>query len=269
MYRNEEIDKTQFVVGTTERADPGEELSEFYSGRIEEGEIEIIDTPLDIYVALMEGLKKSCSFAIADDYKFWQDSERASEYGKMLLIDQTDYFTQHIFFDDNNDPDSDCIVDVRDLISGEIIAYKKAINKYIVKVEPERAILERDYFLEMINVCEKRRSEEIDRIEQGLSTEDETLKEEEENEWENLQSAPSDEYLTRTVLPVLYQGMKLIDIERPQDPFASLAFYLLKHQDDVKIPEYVPPPPILTQHSEEERKDLTNRSVSVSEEKKE
>lgn len=45
-----------------------------------------------------------------------------------------------------------------------------------------------------------------------------------------------EEYLIRTVLPVLYQGMKLVDVERPAQPLEYLALYLLKNQDKVKMP---------------------------------
>lgn len=42
---------------------------------------------------------------------------------------------------------------------------------------------------------------------------------------------PDAEYLMRTVLPVLYQGMRVVDLERPSAPLEYLALYLLKHQD--------------------------------------
>ena len=44
------------------------------------------------------------------------------------------------------------------------------------------------------------------------------------------------DYLMRTVLPVLYQGMRVIDLERPAAPLEYLSLYLLKHQDTVKLP---------------------------------
>ena len=44
------------------------------------------------------------------------------------------------------------------------------------------------------------------------------------------------DYLMRTVLPVLYQGMKIVDLERPAAPLEYLSLYLLKHQDMVKLP---------------------------------
>jgi hypothetical protein len=48
------------------------------------------------------------------------------------MIDQADYNTQHIFFDDNIDSEEKCIVDVRDIITGEAIPYKKFIDMYAV-----------------------------------------------------------------------------------------------------------------------------------------
>ena len=54
--------------------------------------------------------------------------------------------------------------------------YRKFINKYVVKVEPHRAVLEADYFIKLIEMAEQRRDEEIERIEQGLDSEDEGFK---------------------------------------------------------------------------------------------
>jgi hypothetical protein len=64
--------------------------------------------------------------------------------------------------------DDKCIVDVRDPISKEIIPYKKFINMYVIKAEPNRAILEPDYFIKMIEQAERSRDEEIERVEAGI-----------------------------------------------------------------------------------------------------
>lgn len=94
---------------------------------------------------------------------------------------------------------------MRDVVSGEQLQYRKFINKYVVKVEPHRAVLEADYFIKLIEMAEMRRDEEIERIEQGLDSEDEGYKgNDQENEWEKLQQAPNEEYLMKTILPVLY-----------------------------------------------------------------
>lgn len=94
------------------------------------------------------------------------------------MIDQADYGTQHIFFDDNADEGEDCIVDVRDVISKEIVSYNKMKNRYVVKVEPHRAILEPDYFIKMIEMAESNRDDEIEKVEMGLADPNEHLEEE-------------------------------------------------------------------------------------------
>ena len=48
----------------------------------------------------------------------------------------------------------DNIVDVRDVITGEEIPFKKYNGKYVVRVESHRAILEADYFIKMIEQAE-------------------------------------------------------------------------------------------------------------------
>ena len=85
--------------------------------------------------------------AIQDDYVHWEENDRHNEVSKLLLIDQADYSTQHIFFDDCADADEDCVIDVRDAVTKEILPYKKFIGRYVVQVEPHRACLETDYFI--------------------------------------------------------------------------------------------------------------------------
>ena len=55
--------------------------------------------------------------AIQDDYANWKENDFHREAAKILLVDQADYNTQHIFFDDNADDEEDCIVDTRDFIT--------------------------------------------------------------------------------------------------------------------------------------------------------
>lgn len=160
------------------------------------------------------------------------------------MVDQSDYQTQHIFFDDNADDSYDCIVDVRDVVTGLPIPNKKFMDMYVCKVQPHRAILEGDYFIKLIEQCEARRDEEIRKVEAGI--EDQIYEHEKrpaavtETEWDKLQKMPDADYLMRTVLPVLYQGMRVVDLERPGAPLEYLAMYLLKHQDQIPA---LPTPP--------------------------
>jgi hypothetical protein len=102
-------------------------------------------------------------------------------------------------------------VDVRDVITKDVLSYKRFLNRYVIKVEPHRAILEPDYFIKQIEIAEQNRDEEIERVEAGIEENDEAADPNLENEWEKLQKLPNEEYLMKTVLPVLYQGMKIVD----------------------------------------------------------
>ena len=79
----------------------------------------------------------------------------------MLLIDQADLNVHHIFFDDNADEGDSCIVDTRDVVTNEIVSYKKQMGRYVCKVDPIKAILEPDYFINQIEMCEASRDAEI------------------------------------------------------------------------------------------------------------
>ena len=56
---------------------------------------------------------------IKDDYEPWGGHNKNTIYGKPLIVDQTDYETLQIFFDDNIKETSQCIVDVRDVLTGK------------------------------------------------------------------------------------------------------------------------------------------------------
>jgi len=97
------------------------------------------------------------------------------------------------------------VVDVRDVVTGECLPYKKFINKYVMKVDSHRAVLEPDYFIKLIEQAELARDQEIEKIEQGLESDEEHKHEKGgQSEWEKLQTLPNEEYLMKTILPVLY-----------------------------------------------------------------
>jgi hypothetical protein len=84
-----------------------------------------------------------------------------------------------------------CIVDVRELVSGEPIPYRKFINMYVMKVEPHKAILEPDYFIKLIETAVANRDEDIRKVEAGIADEVDygeswRKKEALETEWEKL-----------------------------------------------------------------------------------
>lgn len=223
------------VLGTLDRHPNSEDPEDYHAGGIDEGIVSIFRDLPSIQVAIQERLHRTASMAISDDFDYWNNSGKQAEYGKLLLIDPTDYNTLQLFFDDNIGVDSGRIVDVRDVVTGESIPFKKAINKFIYRVDPYRAIVEADYFFKSILTCEENWNEDIRKTEAGEGVE-EKQSVEEISEWDRLQEAPTEEYLSRAILPVLLPALQVLDIERPDDPIPFLALYLLKHQDMIKMP---------------------------------
>ena len=87
---------------------------------------------------------------------------------RILYIDPADYNTHHIYFDSKSLADDDRL-EVRDIISGDEITYgENYINIYAAQVEPHRALLESDYFMKLIEMCEICREQEIEAREKQL-----------------------------------------------------------------------------------------------------
>ena len=116
------------------------------------------------------------------------------------------------------------MIDVKDVSTLKSLPYSDMIGKYAFKVEPIRAVLENDYFIKMIEQAEEVRDNEIMKMKLGYSTtttdeqEDCCAPKSKETEWDVLQRAPEAEYLLKTILPVLYQGMQVVDLQRPNNP---------------------------------------------------
>jgi len=60
------------------------------------------------------------------------------------------------------------------------------MNRYVIKVEPHRAILEADYFIKQIEIAESSRDEEIEKVEAGIDEEDEDKEPVQVDEWQAL-----------------------------------------------------------------------------------
>lgn len=228
-YRFEDSYKMVFGTLDTEYSEDinkPEDVEEVFYDDIENGTRVLANDSVECYVELMELFKKYSGAAIRED----KDQKR------ILYIDPADYDTQHIFFDAKSGLGDNCRISVRDIITDQEISFKDAINKYIAVVEPHRAVSEPDYFMKLIEMCEYTRNQEIelresgqlDAAKQGKPEADMILsqqqsvdsasqqKDEPLNEWEKLQSLPNDQYLVQTIMPVLYQGLKVVSVERPE-----------------------------------------------------
>ena len=98
----------RLITGASKRAPQGEPIDEFYQGQVEEGNVLNYKDTIDQYVAILETLKKRASMSIQDDKAAWAKAGNKRPGGKPLIVDQADYGTQHIFFDDVANDDVNC-----------------------------------------------------------------------------------------------------------------------------------------------------------------
>ena len=67
-----------------------------------------------------------------------------------------------------------CVLDVRDIVTGEKISKSKYMDMYVIKVDPIPAFLEPEYFIKKYEDAQEKLDLEIQRVESGI--EDETAK---------------------------------------------------------------------------------------------
>ena len=107
-----------------------------------------------MYVGMMDILKKRNSMYLQDDLIAWDAHKRTRDWGKLFIFDKNETTSHHIFFDDNAKPQDPTNIDIRDVMSGETIAWKKALGRYIVRADPLKAVGESDYFVKRIEEVE-------------------------------------------------------------------------------------------------------------------
>ncbi|KRW98922.1 hypothetical protein PPERSA_09447 [Pseudocohnilembus persalinus] len=239
-YRNgNDIEETTLITGTFQRKQqlPEQSLEELYEKEIEEESVQINKGAQQIHVQIQELLQERCVLALQDDYQNWHKHNKISDKSKLLIVDPSDYYTQHIFFDDNITDDHESCADVREVLNGNIITQKDALGKYTVKVDLIDVLKEPDFFMKQIDACEKIRQQEIENIEKGINQEFEQEQSIKKSDFEILQEQTDSEYLKKTVIPLLHPALKLVDIERPVDPISFIALYCLKNQHRVRIPQ--------------------------------
>ena len=102
------------------------------------------------------------------------------------------------------------------------------MNKYVVNIEPYRAILDINYFTRKITECINNRKSELIKMQ---SKETPIIPLEEQFSIENeIQKIPGANYLQMTVLPLLHNALSLCEMIRPQDPIAFIASFMLSNK---------------------------------------
>jgi len=195
---SEKITETNMVLGTLQRQNNlSITMEEYYASQIAEGTVTCHRGANDVFIKYHELLKESASFALMDDIIAYQELSKGNN-GKLFLLDHTDYNTLEIFFDDMiNVDETKSEVDMRDIVNGDKIYAKDSMDKFLVKVDPIKALQDQDYFFKAIEKCEKTRQLEIENIEKMLNR----ASEEVQDEYMLLKEASDSEYLRKTVFP--------------------------------------------------------------------
>lgn len=158
----------------------------------------------------MDKLSQYCSLMILDDHSFY--TKASNNNGKIMLIDPYDYETLQIFFDVDLDTNMNKI-DVIDIVNKKKLDNNYCLNKFVVNIEPRRAIIDPNYFFNRIEMCEANRIAEIRSIGvkevplQPIAFDFDVEKE--------IRRLPSDKYLEMTIFPLLHTVSLLFNFKRP------------------------------------------------------
>ena len=206
-----------------------EAIEEYYQDNNNQGSIQPIIGYKEIYLSFMEKISQNCSFCILDDYSYF--IHNGNKHGKLFLIDPYDVDTLQIFFDIELDKYPEKI-DVIDVVTQKHLSKDYYMNKYVINVEPYKAIVDINYYMNKIEECINNRKSELIKMQAKdipLIPKDINLNFEKE-----MQKLPSDVYLEMTVLPLLHNAINMCDMIRPPDPITFIANYMLINKDKTK-----------------------------------
>jgi hypothetical protein len=110
-----------------------------------------------IMATTYEKLSEYSTVGFVDDSSIFLKKKKN---GKLILIDPYDYETHHIIFESDLEKFPDKI-DIIDIATGKKIDNNKCLNKYLINVDPKKAITDLYYFMNQILACEQNRKEEI------------------------------------------------------------------------------------------------------------
>ena len=230
-----------------------EAIEEYYQDDKNQGGIQPSIGYKDIYLSFLDKISQNCSFCILDDYSNFITNGK--KHGKLFLIDPYDVDTLQIFFDIELDKYPEKI-DVIDVVTKKQVSKEYYMNKYVVNVEPYKAIVDINYFLKKIEECIHNRKSELLKMQVKdipIIPKDENL-----NFVKEMEKLPGDIYLEMTVLPLLQNAINMCDMIRPADPITFIANFMLINKEWAKSFEDI----IKEIPLKNEKKDFVNLMVN-------
>lgn len=99
----------------------------------------------------------SATLGLRDHYPYWAAQNESDVAGKLLLVDTSARAScHHLFFDDNIERERPHIVDCRDRYTGKSLPWTLTNGRWLVKAEPLHSIVDRQYFVRMVQSCERK-----------------------------------------------------------------------------------------------------------------
>jgi hypothetical protein len=243
-YRGEKEEDEKFILNSMnhptneELESEGEKIiDEFYQKENENKTEEKLNAEInkgykDSYLNFMGKLTQNCTFCILDDYYHFKKNN--FKHGKLFLVDPYDVDTLQIFFDTDlhKYPEK---IDVIDIVTKKTIPLENCLNKFVVNVEPYRAIIDINYFNHKIEECVNNRKNELLKMEGKEVIE--KIQDENLNIEEEIKKIPGDLYLKMTVLPLLHNALNMCELVRPPDPIAFISNFMLINKGTSKSME--------------------------------
>lgn len=225
-------------------------IEECFEGGDEENNVldkKIVKGYNQILTTMYEKLVDYSSLALIDDASLYNKTKKN---GKLIIIDPYDYETQHILFDSDLENDLEK-VDFIDIATGKKLDNQKCLNKFLVNVDPRKAITDFNYFVSKVDFCEKNRENELKVLKMKEfpyipDFADFDLKKE-------IHELSCDTYLEMSIFSLLQRvshykffininlkGFNYLDTFRPNDSITFLANFMLKNKHTVKnLEEYL------------------------------
>ena len=206
-----------------------EAIEEYYQDDNNQGSIQPIVGYKEIYLSFMDKISQNCSFCVLDDYSYF--IHNGNKHGKLFLIDPYDVDTLQIFFDIELDKYPEKI-DVVDVVTKKQLSKEYYMNKFVVSVEPHKAVIDINYYFKKVEECINNRKSELLKMQAKdipLIPKDINLNFEKE-----MQKLPGDTYLEMTILPLLHNAINMCDMIRPPDPITFIANFMLINKDKAK-----------------------------------
>lgn len=137
---------------TNEYQSSDEMVQEFYTSKVS-----LVRGFAAIDGKIHEMMQGHSTIALRDYWEWWSAHAEDGEYGKLLLVNETDEDIV-VFFDDHIEAHHSHIVDVRNILTGAPIPFETSTHrKYLQRVEPFAAITDSQYFIKLVDsILEKK-----------------------------------------------------------------------------------------------------------------